>query len=96
MDADTGKRGSMAHRRYDRSVFQSLALISQFGITMLVPMALMFALGWWLDGLLGTSFLAVTLFFVGALAGFGNVYRLARQVFQAREGARKEDGGQEK
>lgn len=82
----------MSHRRYDRSVFQSLALISQFGITMLAPMALMFALGWWLDGRLGTSFLAVTLFFAGALAGFGNVYRLARQIFRDRDKGRKESG----
>ena len=89
---NAGKRGNMSHRRYDRSVFQSLALLSQFGITMLVPMALMFALGWWLDGLLGTSFLAVALFFAGALAGFGNVYRLARQVFRNRDGAREGDG----
>ena len=32
-------------RKFDKSVFQSLALISQFGINMLVPIGLML----WLD-----------------------------------------------
>ncbi len=79
----------MAKHPYNRTVFQSLALISQFGITMLVPMALMFALGYWLDQKLSTSFFAVVLFFVGALAGFGNVFRLARKIYKSKD--RKND-----
>lgn len=75
------RRLMMAKHPYNRTVFQSLALITQFSITMLVPIALMFAAGYWLDKKLGTSFLAVVFFFVGALAGFGNVYRLARQIY---------------
>lgn len=71
----------MAKHPYNRTVFQSLALITQFSITMLVPIALMFAAGYWLDRRLGTSFLTVVFFFIGALAGFGNVYRLARQIY---------------
>lgn len=72
----------MAKHPYNRTVFQSLALISQFAITMLVPIGLMFAIGYWLDQKLQTSFCTVIFFFVGALAGFGNVYRLARQIYQ--------------
>ncbi len=71
----------MAGKPYDRTVLQSLALVSQFAITMLVPIALLFAAGYWLDQKLGTSFFTVVFFFVGALAGFGSVYRLARQVY---------------
>lgn len=71
----------MAKHSYNRTVFQSLALISQFGIMMLVPIALMFAAGYWLDAKLGTSWIAVALFFVGALAGFGNVFRLAKRIY---------------
>lgn len=80
----------MARQRYRRSVLRSLALVSQFGITMLVPMALMFALGCWLDRVFDTSFWTVILFFVGALAGFGSVYRLARQVYDRQEESGKE------
>ena len=78
----------MARRqKYDRSVFMSLALISQFGITMVVPMVLMFAAGYFMDRFLGTSYWTVLLFFVGALAGFRNIYVLAKRVY-----GRKKDG----
>lgn len=80
----------MAKRKYSKSVWQSLALVSQFGLTMLVPIGLMFGAGYWLDRTFGTSFWAVLLFFAGALAGFGNVFRLARRVYQDREDSGKE------
>ena len=70
----------MAKHSFNKTVWQCLTLISQFGIMMLVPTGMMFALGYWLDGRLGTQFFAVVLFFVGVLAGFGNIYRLARQT----------------
>lgn len=76
----------MAKHPYNRTVFQSLALITQFGITMLVPMALMFAAGYWVDKRFGTSFFAVVLFFVGALAGFTNVFRLAQKIYRKKAG----------
>ena len=74
-------------KNYDKSVFMSLALISQFGITMIVPMAMMFAAGLLLDRFLGTSCWVVLLFFAGALAGFRNIYVLARRVY-----SKKKDG----
>lgn len=79
----------MAKHPYNRTVFQSLALITQFTITMLVPIVLMFAAGCWLDGRLGTSFFTVVFFFIGALAGFGNVFKLARQVYMGKNGDQK-------
>ena len=75
----------MAKKPYNRTVFQSFALISQFGIMMMVPIVMMFALGWWLDLKLETSFFTVVLFFVGALAGGNNVYRLAKRVYGRKE-----------
>ncbi len=74
----------MAKHPYNRTVFRSLTLITQFAITMLVPIALMFAAGYWLDEKLGTSFFTVVFFFIGALAGFGNVFRLARQIYMGK------------
>ena len=60
----------MAKHSFNKTVWQCLTLISQFGIMMLVPTGMMFALGYWLDGRLGTQFFAIVLFFVGVLAGF--------------------------
>ena len=67
-------------RKFDKSVFQSLVLISQFGINMLVPIGLMLWLGLWLDEKLGTTWLVIPCFFVGAIAGSQNIYKMAKSL----------------
>ena len=64
--------------RYQKEVFRSFTMIIQFGITMLVPIVLCMFVGISLDRLLGTSFIAIILFFVGALAGFTNIFKIVR------------------
>lgn len=89
--------------RYDKSVYRSLALIMQFGINMLVPICMMSALGIFLDQKLGTSYIMVILFFVGAIAGGQNVYRMAKRIYDdepeadgtGRAAGEKEPGGRE-
>ncbi len=71
--------------RYDKSVYRSLALIMQFGINMLVPICMMSALGIFLDQKFGTSYIMVILFFVGAIAGGQNVYRMAKRIYDEPE-----------
>lgn len=66
--------------KFNRSVYQSLTMISQFGINMLVPVCVCSFLGHFLDKKLGTSYLVIILFFVGAVAGFRNIYRFAMQI----------------
>lgn len=68
-------------KKYDKSVYKSFAMISQFGINMLVPIGLMTWLGVYLDSKLGTSYLVILMFFLGALAGGRNVYRLAKAIY---------------
>ncbi|MDE7047787.1 AtpZ/AtpI family protein [Parablautia intestinalis] len=69
------------HVKFNRKVYQSLTMIGQFGINMLVPVFLCSFLGIFLDEKLGTNFLVIVLFFVGAIAGGYNVYRFARGIF---------------
>ena len=69
-------------RKYGKSVYQSLTMISQFGINMIVPIAICSFAGYYLDRWIGTSYLVIVLFFVGATAGFRNVYIFARKIFQ--------------
>jgi len=69
-------------KRYDKSVYRSLALVTQFGINMLVPICMMTALGIFLDRRFDTSFWMIILFFVGAIAGGQNVYRIAKQFLE--------------
>lgn len=74
--------------KYRKSVYQSLVMISQFSINMLVPIFLCSFLGMYLDKWLGTNFLMVVFFFIGALSGFRNIYIFARRIYEKKE---KED-----
>lgn len=67
--------------KFDRNVYQSLTMISQFGINMLVPVIFCSFFGIFLDKKLGTSYLVIILFFVGAIAGGRNCYRFAKRIF---------------
>lgn len=66
---------------YDKSVYRSLVLVSQFGINMIVPIAMMCALGIFIDNKCDTVWVTPVLFFVGALAGGQNVYQMAKRIY---------------
>ena len=70
-------------KTYDKSVYQAFALVTQFGINMLVPILMMTAIGMFLDTKLHTSWISVVLFFVGAVAGGQNVYRMAKSFMNS-------------
>lgn len=66
---------------YDKGVFKAFTMVLQFGINMLVPICLMSALGIYIDNRAGTKYWMILLFFVGAIAGAQNVYRMAKNVY---------------
>jgi len=72
--------------KYDKSVFRALTLISQFSINMLVPILMCSFLGIFIDKKAGTSYWVVILFFVGAIAGFRNVYIFAKKIYDDKSG----------
>ena len=87
--------------RYNKNVYHALMMISQFGINMLVPIFICSFAGMFLDRKFGTSYWTVALFFVGALAGFTNVFRFAKKIYDTpaasrRRGTRTRDGKREK
>ena len=65
----------------DKNVYRSLALVTQFGINMIVPIGMMCALGVFLDKKCGTWWITIVLFFVGAVAGAQNVFRMAKRIY---------------
>jgi len=73
-------------RKDRRRTVQLLGMISQFGFTMLAPIFLCFFAGRLLDKHFGTVWWTIVLFFVGALAGFRNIYVLAKKYFKNDEG----------
>lgn len=69
---------------YKKSVYKSLAMISQVGITMLVPIFLCCMLGLFLeDSFRLPAF--VPLFFLGAVAGMRNVYVMLSAIYKEDE-----------
>lgn len=61
-------------------MFKSFSLILQFGINMIVPILLCTFAGIFLDRLFSTSFIVIILFFLGAMAGFRNIFILAKST----------------
>lgn len=65
--------------KYKKEVFRCFALISQLGISVMVPVFLCVFAGIMLDNHFGTS-LTVWLLFLGIMAGGRNAYILAKSV----------------
>ena len=66
----------------NKDVGKTLVLISQFGSSMIVPIALCMFLGMFVADKLSAPIITVPFFIIGALAGFRNVYILAKSVYQ--------------
>ena len=72
-----------------REVLDALVLVFQFGINMIVPIFLCCLLGIWIGNKTGISWMMIPFFFVGALAGFTNIYKMARKVYDRNNKDRK-------
>ena len=69
-------------KKENREIANALIMILQISITMLVPILICSLGGAWLDGKFGTKWIGVVGFFLGAIAGFQNVYRLVKRYFK--------------
>lgn len=68
--------------KYDKSVYRSLALVTQFGINMLVPVFLCTFAGIWLGRKFSVEWIVIPLFIAGALAGFRNIFIMAKKIYE--------------
>lgn len=66
-----------------KKIFQALMLVSQFGLNMIVPIAMCMMLGIWLDAKYDMPWVIVVMFFLGALAGFTNVFKMAKPFMKS-------------
>lgn len=64
------------------NVFRSLTLVSQFGITMIVPILLCTLIGVYIGEKFSIPIITVPLFLIGALAGFRNIYIMAKKTYE--------------
>lgn len=63
-------------------IFQSLTLILQFGLNMIVPIFLCTLAGAWIGKKYDMLWITVPFFIVGALSGFTSVYKMAKKIWE--------------
>ena len=68
--------------KYKKIVYQSIAMITQFGINMIVPIFMCTLLGVYIGKKFDMMIIVIPLFIIGALAGFRNVYIMAKKIFE--------------
>lgn len=74
-----------------KKVFQAITLILQFGLNMLVPIAMCTAAGIWLDNKYDMPWVIIVLFFCGAFAGFTSILKMAKPFMKNDRGRKSDD-----
>lgn len=75
----------------NRTTYQTLVLISQLGLTMVVAIGMATAVGIWLDSRLGTSWITILMFVLGAIAGGQSAYRMIRKIYDPEQHKKESD-----
>lgn len=65
----------------NRSVFQAFTMVIQFSLNMLVPIIMCTLFGVWLGNKFQIPVITVPLFLIGALAGFRNIFIMAKRIY---------------
>ena len=68
--------------RKNRKVFQALTLILQFGLNMIVPIVMCTLFGTWIGRKYDMLWIVIPLFIMGALAGFTNIFKMAKKMLR--------------
>lgn len=65
-----------------RSVLQAFTMIIQFGLNMIVPIVMCTLFGVWMGEKFQMPVITIPLFLMGALAGFRNIFIMAKKIYQ--------------
>ncbi len=65
-----------------REVTQSFSMVLQFGLNMIIPIAMCIALGVWIGDKYDMDWIVIPLFFVGALAGYTSIFKMVKQYLK--------------
>lgn len=74
-------------KKEDRQIVEAFVMVLQFGIYMMVPIGMCVAAGVWIGNKTGAVWMVVPLFFVGALAGGTNIYKMSKKLLRSEEDA---------
>ena len=69
-------------KKKKNDVVKSASMVTQFGINMMVPICMCVALGVWIGDKYDMDWIVIPLFFMGALAGYTNIFKSAKQFMK--------------
>lgn len=81
----------MRKKNNNREIVQALAMVLQFGINMLVPIAMCTIFGIWIGNKFNMDWIVIPLFFMGALAGYTNIYKMVRGFLKDKDTKKEND-----
>ena len=65
-----------------RDITESFSMVLQFGLNMIIPIAMCIALGVWIGDKYDMDWIVIPLFFVGALAGYTSIFKMVKQYLK--------------
>ena len=74
-----------------REITESFSMVLQFGINMLVPIAMCIALGVWIGDKYDMDWIVIPFFFIGALAGYNSIFRMVQKFLKKKDTATKKE-----
>lgn len=73
----------MKKKNENRMIMDALIMVFQFGINMIVPTFICTLAGVWIGEKTGAKWIAIPLFFIGAIAGGNNIYKMAKRFIDS-------------
>ncbi len=77
------RKGELIMNGNTKKVFKALTMITQIGISMMVPVFLCLMFGKWLDRLFHTQGIILVMLLIGIGAAFRNVYIITKSFYAA-------------
>jgi uncharacterized membrane protein YfcA len=74
-----------------QEITESFSMVLQFGLNMIVPIAMCIAIGVWIGDRYDMDWIVIPLFFVGALAGYTSIFKMVKQYLKKTEKKTKKE-----
>ena len=74
-----------------RKVQTALVMVYEFSINMLVPIVMCTLVGVWLGRKWDMNWIVIPFFFLGAIAGYNNIYKTVRKIIGKKKDSQKEE-----
>ncbi len=84
-------KGNRMKKNNKREIVQAFSMVLQFGINMLVPIALCTVLGVWLGDKYNMDWIVIPFFFIGALAGYTSIYKMVKGFLKDKDTKKEKD-----